>query len=268
MVDRLTPQNIEQYGITWDSFLDDVDIVDKEHRRGATFFARVFTMIPSWWIDEVGASPEIEGEWISEDTIVWHADDGYDRSDISAMIRVQPVSQPTTEPTPTQIFREPIKPSKSAAISYANGFVADIKAMLASGQMTNDDLAKTVEQAAAAKEVANKAYDDLRDLMGQRLGQNYLYDSGSKFEVKGGNKMNYDYTDCDSIKEIDTELKALEAQLKALKEVKSTKERQIASAYEAHRYDDLKRIDENGVEYTDIPKPIPGKTTFAFTLAK
>jgi len=80
--------------------------------------------------------------------------------------------------------------------------------------------------------------------------------------------MDYDYSNCDSIKEMERELKLAEAQVKALKEAKSTKERQIASAYEAQRYGDLKRIDTDGVEYSDLPTPIPTKTVYAFTLAK
>jgi len=263
MVDRLTPENIEQYGITWDQFTGSTIAVDYQHAGGSSFYVKESVNVSLDWKDfYTEISGEIFGEWVSENSILWSPDGGTDGV-VEAMIRVKP------EPKTIQIFHEPIKPSKSAAIGYANTIVANVESMLASGHMTNDDLALVLEQTAAAKEMANKAYDEVRDLMGKRLGQNYLYGSGSKFEVKGGNKMSYDYSNCDSIKEFDNDLNVLDTQVKALKAAKSAREKQIASAYEAQRYGDLKRVDpETGVEYSDIPTPISGNTTYAFTLAK
>jgi hypothetical protein len=234
-----------------------------EHAGGSSFYVQETQIITDAWRDySPEISDEIFGAWVSENSILWSPDGGTDGA-VKAMIRVKP------EPTTIKIFHEPIKPSKSAAIAVADGLVANVESMLASGHMTNDDLALVLEQTAAAKEMANKAYDEVRDLMGKRLGQNYLYGSGSKFEVKGGNKMSYDYSNCDSIKEFDNDLNVLDTQIKALKAAKSAREKQIASAYEAQRYGDLKRVDpETGVEYSDIPTPIPGNTTYAFTLAK
>jgi len=252
MVDRLTPENIEQYGITWDELLNHVDVC---------FEDGVFVDI-----DHTNCqNKSIYGRWLVGHDMQPKEGGAIDLYDIhSFVLLVGDLPEPKT----IQIFHEPIKPSKSAALSYADTLVSNVKSMLEAGNITEDEAFSMLEQAAAAQQMSKKAFEELRDYLGKRKGQNYLYSSGSKFEVKGGSKMNFDYSKCDSIKEFDEEIKRIEAQLKSITDAKSAKERQISSAYLAGRYDDLKRITEDGVELTDIPTPIPGSTTYAFTLAK
>jgi len=83
MINKITEQS---YPDLWNEILDDIyELIEKEHRKGSSFYANQIFEINEEFFPN---NSELHGFWMSN-TLIWDADYGCDRSDITELYRVE-----------------------------------------------------------------------------------------------------------------------------------------------------------------------------------